>query len=165
MDVIYYTCSEVDSYCFAGIPFAGPPWLYSTLRLWNHRGESYELATTPGCLLFQQQESRGPPTPQKFIIRISPISDWVWQKSSRKIEIIPKLTKKKKVSFLPSPPPLANPIWPMGVQSCMMIDRRSPCLPPPSLKAIMVHLSPSPGRLRSALSFPNNKSRYILLIF
>ena len=88
-----------------GIPFVGPPWLYSTLRLWNHRGESYELATTPGCLLFQQQESRGPPTPQKFIIRISPISDWVWQKSSRKIEIIPKLTKKKKVSFFYPPRP------------------------------------------------------------
>ena len=112
MDVIYCTCSEVDSYCFAGIPFAGPPWLYSTLRLWNHRGESYELATTPGCLLFQQQKSRGPPTPQKFIIRISPISDWVWQKSSRKIRIITK--NNKKVSFLPSPPPLANPIWPMA---------------------------------------------------
>ena len=86
-----------------GIPFVGPPWLYSTLRLWNHRGESYELATTPGCLFFQQQKSRGPPTPQKFIIRISPISDWVWQKSSRKIEVIPKITKKSVFFTLPAP--------------------------------------------------------------
>ena len=39
-------------------PSACPPWLYSTLRLWHHRGESSELANAYNRLRFHLHQSR-----------------------------------------------------------------------------------------------------------
>ena len=134
----------------------------STVALLNteafdHREKSSRLATTYGCLLFQQHKSGAHQT-QNFIIKISPISDWVWQRSSRKIKTRPKITKSQL--FTP-PPPIAIPILADGISE--LHDDRPPVpLPPPTQSK--GHYGPFKSQswpIEVCPFFPNNKSRWI----
>ena len=86
-------------------PSACPPWLYSTQRLWHHRGESSELANAYSRLRLPPSLVQGSPHPKinssRFALSLASLE--TRQRSYGQIKTKPKSNKKS--NFFPTRPP------------------------------------------------------------